>query len=138
MDAYKIIFPKSRIDHKMLSDLLIKDLRSMLQQRAEAEEEIITFMLRTQVKPPIKGEITKGKIRWRGLSIVRLHPDNLFMGLLQRGKFIEPNWRLYELKRTAEKCWLVGMKKLRDDQNRARQYLKGGIWSQIKRDDEQL
>lgn len=28
------------------------------------------FMLRNKVVPPIKGEITKGKVRWRGLSLV--------------------------------------------------------------------
>ena len=41
--------------------------------------------------PPIKGEITKGKIRWRGIKIVQVNNGfQIIKWLEQRGKEISP------------------------------------------------
>ena len=42
-----------------------------IQEQQKKEEEIFTTALRTMAEPPIKGEITKGKVRWRGIRIVQ-------------------------------------------------------------------
>lgn len=54
-------------------------------QRAEMIREVNAWVedcLRTRVTPPIKGEITKGKIRNRGLALF-YGPDGEFIGVLQ-------------------------------------------------------
>ena len=43
--------------------------------------------LRTRVVPPIKGEVTPGKIRWRGLELC-FGPDDEFLGIIQRRKIL--------------------------------------------------
>lgn len=99
-----------------------------------AEEEIIDYMLRYQVKPVIKGEITKGKIKWRGLSIARCITDNIFLGLMQRGKFIEPDWRgihqRAEMRRFSE-LWM-NIFSLRMRRAEAVKYFTGGLYEQMK------
>lgn len=56
-----------------------------------AKYNVLMHYLRTEVKPAIKGEITKGKLRWRGIR----HYTNIQAGkmtewLEQRGKRITP------------------------------------------------
>lgn len=54
-------------------------------QRAEILQEVNAWVedcIRTKVVPPIKGEITKGKIRNRGLALC-YGPDREFIGVLQ-------------------------------------------------------
>lgn len=48
---------------------------------------MIEDTLRNNVSPPIKGEITKGKIKWRGLKLVQ-HNDypRIEIWVEQRGK----------------------------------------------------
>ena len=55
------------------------------------EDEIFISALRVMAEPPIKGEITKGKIQWRGIRIVQ-HNDGFkyTKWLEQRGKQISP------------------------------------------------
>jgi len=73
-----------------------------------SQQEIwLEFMLREKVTPPIRGEITKGKIRWRGLTIMH-YPNNIeanfgysltydeTIRLEQRGRVIE--WTEEEFK----------------------------------------
>ena len=43
--------------------------------------------LRTLVTPPIKGEITKGKLQWRGVKLVHDY-WNLATHVMQRGELI--------------------------------------------------
>lgn len=57
----------------------------------DAKYNVFLHYLRTEVKPAIKGEITKGKLRWRGIR----HCTNMELGkmtewLEQRGKRITP------------------------------------------------
>lgn len=62
-----------------------------LSEQMKKENEIFEKALRENAKPKITGEITKGKIRWRGIRIVQ---KNDFLKsvkwLEQRGKQISP------------------------------------------------
>lgn len=62
-----------------------------IQEQQKKEEEIFTIALRTMVDPPIKGEITKGKVKWRGIRIVQYNDGFKYTKWLeQRGKQISP------------------------------------------------
>jgi hypothetical protein len=63
-----------------------------IQEQQKKEEEIFTTALRTMAEPPIKGEITKGKVRWRGIRIVQQNDGGFkyTKWLEQRGKQISP------------------------------------------------
>jgi len=59
------------------------------------EEELFTTALRTMAEPPIKGEITKGKIRWRGIRLIRQQVGlDSYSWLEQRGKQISPKFHI--------------------------------------------
>ncbi len=59
------------------------------------EEEIFTTALRVMAEPPIKGEITKGKIRWRGIRLIRQQVGlDSYSWLEQRGKQISPKFHI--------------------------------------------
>jgi len=59
------------------------------------EEEIFTTALRTMAEPPIKGEITKGKITWRGIRLARQQVGfDSYSWLEQRGKQISPKFHI--------------------------------------------
>ena len=60
------------------------DLLDIIKARIETELE---KALRTLVVPVIKGEITKGKIRWRGLILVHDYWNGA-THIMQRGKLI--------------------------------------------------
>lgn len=65
--------------------------RGFFQRQLKMEEEIFITALRTTAKPPIKGEITKGKVRWRGIRIVWQNDGLKYTKWLeQRGKQISP------------------------------------------------
>lgn len=62
-----------------------------IQEQQKKEEEIFTTALRTMVEPPIKGEITKGKVRWRGIRVVQQNDGFKYTKWLeQRGKQVSP------------------------------------------------
>ena len=44
-----------------------------MEEMHQSQEEWVKSIIRDKAKPPIKGEITPGKLRWRGIKIVR--PD---------------------------------------------------------------
>lgn len=59
------------------------------------EEELFTTALRTMAEPPIKGEITKGKITWRGIRLIRQQVGfDYYSWLEQRGKQISPKFHI--------------------------------------------
>jgi len=59
------------------------------------EEELFTTALRTMAEPPIKGEITKGKLRWRGIRLIRQQVGlDCYSWLEQRGKQISPKFHI--------------------------------------------
>ena len=67
----------------------------LITEMQKQEEEIFTTALRTMAEPPIKGEITKGKIRWRGIRIIRQQIGfDSYSWLEQRGKQISPKFHI--------------------------------------------
>ena len=59
------------------------------------EEELFTTTLRTIAEPPIKGEITKGKLTWRGIRLIRQQVGfDSYSWLEQRGKQISPKFHI--------------------------------------------
>ena len=55
------------------------------------EQELFTNALRVMAEPPIKGEITKGKLTWRGIRLIRQQIGlDSYSWLEQRGKQISP------------------------------------------------
>lgn len=64
-----------------------------IQEQKKKEEEIFTTALRTMAEPPIKGEITKGKLTWRGIRLIRQQVGfDSYSWLEQRGKQISPKF----------------------------------------------
>lgn len=52
-----------------------------------SNEESIERILRNKIDKPIKGEITIGKLRWRGIKNLAFYKDE-FIGVIQRDKVI--------------------------------------------------
>jgi hypothetical protein len=77
--------------NKMTDFNLDNIVNEFIQEQLKWEDEIFTSALRKLAEPPIKGEITKGKIKWRGIRIV-IHNDGFkyTKWLEQRGKQISP------------------------------------------------
>lgn len=70
--------------------------KKIIQEIRDHEDKNLEKLLRNNVLPPIKGEITKGKLKWRGLAIVHQNTgDETFKWLTQRGEFIGVISRIY-------------------------------------------
>ena len=70
-------------------ELIEKLTRELVTYYREKEEELFVDALRTNAEPPIKGEITKGKITWRGIKLIRQEVGfDTHSWLEQRGKRI--------------------------------------------------
>lgn len=78
---------------KAIQDLLYNDVEKQLSEFYAKVNEIAEHIVRNYVTPPIKGEITKGKVRWRGLQIVWQKTDGYyaFVGIRQRDVLIFPD-----------------------------------------------
>lgn len=59
----------------MLRDLISADIQRQLDERDAKVEEWAKMVLYTYAKPQIRGEITKGKLKWRGIKMVAIHND---------------------------------------------------------------
>ena len=67
----------------------------LISEMQKQEEELFTTALRTMAEPPIKGEITKGKITWRGIRLIRKQVGfDSYSWLEQRGKQISPKFHI--------------------------------------------
>lgn len=86
----RIEYPSFQVDEDLASNIANITQRLFDEARRQ-EEEIFTTALRTMAEPPIKGEITKGKVRWRGIRIVQQNDGFKYTKWLeQRGKQISP------------------------------------------------
>lgn len=57
-----------------------------IRRKAEATENSIEYILRNKIKKPIKGKITRGKIRRRGIKMIFQKPPGVhFGGYVHRG-----------------------------------------------------
>ena len=83
---------KLNFDLPEMPSLNIADVISrLISEQQKKEEEIFTIALRIMAEPPIKGEITKGKVKWRGIRIVQYNDGLKYTKWLeQRGKQISP------------------------------------------------
>ena len=83
---------KLNFDLPEMPRLNIADVIShFISEQQKKEEDIFTSALRIMAEPPIKGEITKGKVRWRGIRIVQYNDGFEYTKWLeQRGKQISP------------------------------------------------
>lgn len=65
--------------------------QDVILQYQKKEQDIFTNALQTMAEPTIKGEITKGKLRWRGIKILQVNDGSKTIKWLdQRGKQISP------------------------------------------------
>lgn len=74
-----------------MTDDMSKELHKLIEECKQTQmrivkkvENTVEDMLRTRVKPPIKGKITERKIKWRRLSLI--FKEDAFYGILQRDK----------------------------------------------------
>jgi hypothetical protein len=83
---------KLNFDLYEMPSLNITDVISFfISEQQKKEEEIFTSALRIMAEPPIKGDITKGKVRWRGIRIVKYDDGFKYTKWLeQRGNQISP------------------------------------------------
>lgn len=53
-----------------------KKLSAVIKTAVEKREEVFQTALKTNAQPPITGEITKGKLKWRGIKIIECRESN--------------------------------------------------------------
>lgn len=79
------------MDLKELIDCIYEETFRELQERDEKVSEWVKTVIYTYAIPRIKGEITKNKLKWRGIKLTRVwHYDNLdeTYTIIQRGKLL--------------------------------------------------
>lgn len=71
-----------------INDILSK----MYSEHQHKENEIFQYSLRVYAVPEIKGELTKGKLKWRGIRLCQMNKgfEGYERWLEQRGKQISP------------------------------------------------
>ncbi len=65
----------------------------IIDQVAKQQNDLLEYSVRNFAVPPVKGEITKGKIQWRGISLIQngaAEYGKIEKWLEQRGKRISP------------------------------------------------
>lgn len=122
LDKYK--GPTDNIVDKMVSDLSLRI--------AKEDELYLEYMFRCCVKPKIKGEITPGKIKWRGLTLSKKidhefsndgYPTVIVVSrqLFQRGEPVPFN----PIEFNAWKSWKKGLDAMREDRSKRLEYMQG-------------
>lgn len=88
-----IMLSESKEEMKAIKELLYKDVEKQLGEFYAKVWEMVEHIMQNYVTPPIKGEITKGKVRWRNLQIVWQETDSYdaFVGIRQRDMLILPD-----------------------------------------------
>lgn len=79
------------MDLKELTDCICEETLRELQERDEKVSEWVKIVIYTYATPRIKGEITKNKLKWRGIKLTRIwRCDNLeeTYTIIQRGKLL--------------------------------------------------
>ncbi len=69
---------------------LSKQSLSLATKLMNMEAKILTELMLDNVEPPIKGEITKGKLRWRGITMKTTSFTPRLSWIEQRGKRVTP------------------------------------------------
>jgi hypothetical protein len=90
----KIEHPNFQVDEDLALNIASVTQR-LIAEMQKQEEKLFTTALRTTAEPPIKGEITKGKLTWRGIRLVRQQIGfDSYSWLEQRGKQISPKFHI--------------------------------------------
>lgn len=90
----RIEHPNFQVDEDLALNIANVTQRLFYEVRRQ-EEELFTIALRTMAEPPIKGEITKGKLNWRGIRLIRQQVGfDSYSWLEQRGKQISPKFHI--------------------------------------------
>lgn len=79
------------MDLKELTDCIYEETFRELQERDEKVSEWAKAVIYAYATPRIKGEITKNKLKWRGIKLTRIwRYDNLeeTYTIIQRGKLL--------------------------------------------------
>lgn len=71
-----------------LNNLLFDISKEKIEKIYNRRDSDIEFILRNKIDKPIKGEITIGKLRWRGIKNIAYGENFAFLGIIQRGKLI--------------------------------------------------
>lgn len=82
-----------KVEGSAIGGDILKTLSDKIhEEMAEYYKELdlrIEYALRNKIDKPIKGEITKGKLKWRGIRIGVFHNDgDVGYALLQRGAIV--------------------------------------------------
>ncbi len=75
-----------------MKELFLGSVTQRLMKQMVAEhDKILEASLRIYAEPPIKGEITKGKLTWRGIRLITQRDGlSTYQWIEQRGKQISP------------------------------------------------
>lgn len=79
------------MDLKELTDCIYEETLRELQERDEKVSEWAKAVIYTYATPRIKGEITKNKLKWRGIKLTRIWSHNYkeeTYTIRQRGKLL--------------------------------------------------
>ena len=71
-----------------LKKLIFESVEEQLKLQHEQIEADVDFILRNKIDKPIKGEITMGKLHWRGIKDIAYGENFEFLGIIQRGKLV--------------------------------------------------
>ncbi|MCK5644205.1 MAG: hypothetical protein KAJ19_25625 [Gammaproteobacteria bacterium] len=86
---------KNLVMNEMKELFLGSVTQRLMKQMVAEHDKILEASLRIYAEPPIKGEITKGKIRWRGIRLIRQQVGlDSYSWLEQRGKQISPKFHI--------------------------------------------
>lgn len=90
----RIEHPNFKVDEDLALNIA-SVTQCFMAEMQKQEEKLFTTALRTMVEPPIKREITKGKITWRGIKLIRQQVGfDSYSWLEQRGKQISSKFHI--------------------------------------------
>lgn len=80
------------MDKQELVNAIYSDITHELAEQDKKVEEWTKMVLYTYAVPQIKGDITKGKLKWRGIKLVAIHNNwgeySTTYEITQRGKLL--------------------------------------------------
>lgn len=71
-----------------IQEIMFEMLSRNYKTNVDILNEEIEYLLRNKIDKPIKGKITKGKLRWRGIDAVVFNYMNEPIGIRQKGDII--------------------------------------------------
>lgn len=78
---------------KFVFEEIKTETNQLIEKQVKSQNDFLESEIRKNAIPPIKGELTKGKVRWRGLRMIQRNnytDGSTEMWIEQRGKRITP------------------------------------------------